>query len=764
MHAEDPQLVRDHARHRHADHPRVAEQQADLDVAAALAQARDRVHARRRGWPSASSETCAPPPVTVPDRRDHVRSAPPPRRPARARAPACASSMSTATTRAPAATAIITAASPTPPQPCTATHSPARTPACTCSAAQAVMKRQPRTRPRRRDNAGRHRDEVQVRARQRDVLGERAPGREPRLEVALADLRLALPAGLADAAAAAERDRHAVADRPAAHRRARPPPPRRRARARRTCGSAIDGSWPIQPCQSLRQTPEASTRSTTPSGGHDGSGTSSSDERLLEGAHHGGAHRPIVASLDPLSLPPDELRRLGHHVWDRLVDRWEQLDAQPPIAPIDPDFTQASIAPCPDGPSDPQQAIDELFDAHPPARPARRPPALLRPHRQPEQPGLRAGRPDRHRPQRVRRQLDRRRGRVGARAGHARLARASGWGCRTRPRASSSAAARSARSPRSPPPRTTAPRIATRPRATSPSTPTPRSRRPGASSASTRPTCACCKADPAYRLQPSPIEAAIAPRPRGRPAAVPARRHRRARRAPAASTRSTTSPTSPRSEGLWFHVDGAYGAPARLTARGKDLLTGIERADSLVLDPHKWLFQPYEIGAVLVRHPGLLAAHVHARRRLPARHPHRHGRAARVRPAAHPLGARAEALAVAARLRPRRLQGRDRAHDRARRVRRGRARAPRRLGGRLARDARAWSASGARATATTQTDALVRAAVADGFAAPSTTILDGRAVVRLCTINPRTTEADIAADDRPPRATSPAETSPHPAR
>ena len=57
-------------------------------------------------------------------------------------------------------------------------------------------------------------------------------------------------------------------------------------------------------------------------------------------------------------------------------------------------------------------------------------------------------------------------------------------------------------------------------------------------------------------------------------------------------------------EDLWFHVDGAYGAPARLAQ--PDLLAGIERADSLVLDPHKWLFQPYEIGAVLVREPGLL--------------------------------------------------------------------------------------------------------------------------------------------------------------
>jgi len=53
-------------------------------------------------------------------------------------------------------------------------------------------------------------------------------------------------------------------------------------------------------------------------------------------------------------------------------------------------------------------------------------------------------------------------------------------------------------------------------------------------------------------------------------------------------------------------VDGAYGAPARLTRRGEEVLAGIERADSLVLDPHKWLFQPYEIGCVLVNHPGLL--------------------------------------------------------------------------------------------------------------------------------------------------------------
>ncbi len=58
--------------------------------------------------------------------------------------------------------------------------------------------------------------------------------------------------------------------------------------------------------------------------------------------------------------------------------------------------------------------------------------------------------------------------------------------------------------------------------------------------------------------------------------------------------------------GLWLHVDGAYGAPAMLTEQGRAVLSGIERADSLVLDPHKWLFQPYEIGCVLVRDGELL--------------------------------------------------------------------------------------------------------------------------------------------------------------
>ncbi len=56
-----------------------------------------------------------------------------------------------------------------------------------------------------------------------------------------------------------------------------------------------------------------------------------------------------------------------------------------------------------------------------------------------------------------------------------------------------------------------------------------------------------------------------------------------------------------RDEDLWLHVDGAYGAAAAFCERGRKLLEGIGSADSLTIDPHKWLFQPYEIGCLIVR-------------------------------------------------------------------------------------------------------------------------------------------------------------------
>ena len=61
-------------------------------------------------------------------------------------------------------------------------------------------------------------------------------------------------------------------------------------------------------------------------------------------------------------------------------------------------------------------------------------------------------------------------------------------------------------------------------------------------------------------------------------------------------------------EGLWLHVDAAYGGFFQLTERGRERLQGIERADSLVLDAHKGLFLPFGTGCLLVRDAALLRA------------------------------------------------------------------------------------------------------------------------------------------------------------
>ena len=121
--------------------------------------------------------------------------------------------------------------------------------------------------------------------------------------------------------------------------------------------------------------------------------------------------------------------------------------------------------------------------------------------------------------------------------------------------------------------------------------------------------------------------------------------------------------------GLWLHVDGAYGAPAMLTEQGRAVLSGIERADSLVLDPHKWLFQPYEIGCVLVRDGELLErtfalSGVYLRDTM--------GGEVNFRDRSVQLtrgGSRAEAVAVDPRVRAGRVPRRHRARHRARRAR-----------------------------------------------------------------------------------------------
>ena len=57
---------------------------------------------------------------------------------------------------------------------------------------------------------------------------------------------------------------------------------------------------------------------------------------------------------------------------------------------------------------------------------------------------------------------------------------------------------------------------------------------------------------------------------------------------------------------LWFHIDGAYGIPAAVIPEQKELFAGIEDADSIALDPHKWLYSPLEAGCTLVKDPNHL--------------------------------------------------------------------------------------------------------------------------------------------------------------
>jgi aromatic-L-amino-acid/L-tryptophan decarboxylase len=59
-----------------------------------------------------------------------------------------------------------------------------------------------------------------------------------------------------------------------------------------------------------------------------------------------------------------------------------------------------------------------------------------------------------------------------------------------------------------------------------------------------------------------------------------------------------------RQEGLWFHVDGCIGALVAIAPVNRALVAGLERADSIAMDPHKWLHAPFEVGCALVRDAG----------------------------------------------------------------------------------------------------------------------------------------------------------------
>ena len=68
-----------------------------------------------------------------------------------------------------------------------------------------------------------------------------------------------------------------------------------------------------------------------------------------------------------------------------------------------------------------------------------------------------------------------------------------------------------------------------------------------------------------------------------------------------------------RHRGLWFHVDAAYGGAALFAPSARGRFAGIEQADSMVVDPHKWLYAPFDCAALLYRDPSLARA-VHSQK------------------------------------------------------------------------------------------------------------------------------------------------------
>ncbi len=199
-----------------------------------------------------------------------------------------------------------------------------------------------------------------------------------------------------------------------------------------------------------------------------------------------------------------------------------------------------------------------------------------------------------------------------------------------------------------------------------------------------------------------------------------------------------------RAEGLWLHVDGAYGAAAALCEEGRRHLGGLDLADSVVVDPHKWLFQPYDLGCVFVRRPGVLAnafrmtpeyladatggGEVDLRDRGPELT--RRGRALKLWLTFKVYGSRRLGAAVA--------RGIENAEHAERLI----AADP---GWRVVTPAQLAIVTFAPLDAGDDTcRALAERVARSGVAALTSTRLHGRPVLRLCTINPRTTPADVA--------------------
>ena len=199
-----------------------------------------------------------------------------------------------------------------------------------------------------------------------------------------------------------------------------------------------------------------------------------------------------------------------------------------------------------------------------------------------------------------------------------------------------------------------------------------------------------------------------------------------------------------RAQDLWMHIDGAYGAAAVISERGRRLLGGIELADSLSFDPHKWLFQPIECGCVLVRDAALLKA---TYRIMPEYLADVHRNATEVNPCDYgiQLTRGFRALKVWMSMHYFGLEAFRGA------VERGFELAE--LAERKLRSMPEWEivspaqmavvCFARRGADDAFYERIHQAMLAGGFALATSTVLNGRTVLRLCTINPRTTDAEI---------------------
>lgn len=208
-------------------------------------------------------------------------------------------------------------------------------------------------------------------------------------------------------------------------------------------------------------------------------------------------------------------------------------------------------------------------------------------------------------------------------------------------------------------------------------------------------------------------------------------------------------------ESLWLHVDGAYGATACLIEHRRQLLAGIERAHSLTWDAHKWMFQPVECSALLVRDRHWLSATfketAHFLTDAEAHSKEEAGEEMNFMYQGIQLTRYFRALKLWMSLKVFGLGAIRQA------VERGIELAE--LAESLLRESRTWEvvtpaqlaivtfrykpADGDEALADQVTDELSGALAANSFAFASTTRLLGKTVMRLCTNNPRTTASDL---------------------